>query len=100
MHGLRLENKQSAILRQVQAPKIGESAKKANKEQVMTFATQLKNLRTDLGLSQARSAELLGISRGAIACYESGKREPPDEPIRSKDQILADLERLAQDDAA
>ena len=66
----------------------------------MTFATQLKNLRTDLGLSQSRAAELLGLSRGAIAYYESGKREPPDEPIRSKDQILADLERLAQDDAA
>ena len=66
----------------------------------MTFSAQLKKLRTDLGLSQSRAAELLGLSRGAIAYYESGKREPPDEPIRSKDQILADLERLAQDDAA
>lgn len=66
----------------------------------MTFATQLRQLRTDLGLSQARAAEILGLSRGAIAYYESGKREPPNEPIRSKDQILADLERLARDDAA
>ena len=66
----------------------------------MTFSAQLKKLRTDLGLSQSRAAELLGLSRGAIAYYESGKREPPDEPIRSKDQILADLERLAQDDVA
>lgn len=66
----------------------------------MKFATQLRQLRADLGLSQARAAELLGLSRGAIAYYESGKREPPDEPVRSKGQILADLERLARDDAA
>lgn len=65
----------------------------------MSFADDLRNLRTDLGLSQARAAEILGLSRGAIAYYESGKREPPDEPIRSKQQILDDLKRLARDDA-
>lgn len=63
----------------------------------MNFATQLRQLRTDLGLSQTRAAELLGLSRGAIAYYESGQREPPDDPVRSKAQILADLERLARD---
>jgi transcriptional regulator with XRE-family HTH domain len=62
----------------------------------MSFATQLRQLRTDLGLSQARAAELLGLSRGAIAYYEAGKREPPDEPIRSKQQILDDLKSRAQ----
>ncbi len=66
----------------------------------MKFSDQLRTLRTDLGLSQARAAELLGLSRGTIASYELSKREPPDEPIRSKSQILADLERLARDDAA
>jgi len=64
----------------------------------MTFAAQLRKLRTDLGLTQAQAAELLGLSRGAIAYYEAGKRQPPDEPIRSKDQVLADLRRLARDD--
>lgn len=66
----------------------------------MSFADDLRRLRTDLGISQARAAEMLGLSRVAIAFYETGKRQPPDEPIRSKEQILADLERLARDDAA
>lgn len=64
----------------------------------MTFAVEFKALRTDLGLTQARAAELLGLSRGAIAYYEAGKRQPPDEPIRSKQQILADLARLARNE--
>ena len=62
----------------------------------MTFAVEFKALRTDLGLTQARAAELLGLSRGAIAYYEAGKRQPPDKPVRSKQQILDDLARLAR----
>lgn len=66
----------------------------------MSFPAKLKSLRKRLGLSQTEAADLLGLSRQAVAYYEQGRREPPDEPIRSKAQILADLERAAKRDAA
>lgn len=40
------------------------------------FATMLKQLRTEKGLTQPELSQLLGISRSAISMYEQGKREP------------------------
>jgi transcriptional regulator with XRE-family HTH domain len=40
------------------------------------FATQLKALRTRLGLSQAELAARSGVTREAIARYETGPRIP------------------------
>lgn len=60
------------------------------------FPAQLRALRKRLSLSRAQAADILGISVAAIGHYERGIRQPPDDPIRSKSQILADLERLAK----
>ncbi len=40
------------------------------------FASILKQLRTQQGLTQPQLAERLGISRSAISMYERGEREP------------------------
>lgn len=58
----------------------------------MNFATQLRQLRTGLGLSQARAAELLGVTTNTIKNWEAERRQPPDDPILSKQQILQKLQ--------
>lgn len=45
----------------------------------MSFAERLTELRTRRGLTQDELGRALGISRGAISMYESGKRFPTDE---------------------
>ena len=40
------------------------------------FASILKQLRLQKGLTQPQLAERLGISRSAISMYERGEREP------------------------
>lgn len=40
------------------------------------YAERIRQLRKDRGISQARLAELLGVSRSAIGMYETGSREP------------------------
>lgn len=40
------------------------------------FATQLKKLRTNKGISQLALAEMLGISQQAIGKWETGKATP------------------------
>lgn len=40
------------------------------------FSTRLRELRTARGISQAKLAEGVGVSKSTIAMYESGKREP------------------------
>lgn len=46
------------------------------------FGERLARLRTNKGLSQYKLAELLGFSRGQIANYEHGTREPDHETLR------------------
>jgi len=41
-----------------------------------SFATRLKKLREDNGLSQTDLADKIGISRGSISFYEKGSRTP------------------------
>ena len=50
------------------------------------FAERLKELRTQLGLSQEELAVKLGVSKGTIGNYEAKKREP---------KTLEDLENIA-----
>lgn len=40
------------------------------------FAQQLKRLRQHKGLTQAQTAEKLGISKSAVSMYEQGRRYP------------------------
>ncbi|MCL2212391.1 MAG: helix-turn-helix domain-containing protein [Oscillospiraceae bacterium] len=42
----------------------------------MTFAEKLKEMRTDKGVTQVGLAADLGISKGTVAMWETGKREP------------------------
>lgn len=42
----------------------------------MSFSTKLKELRKDRNLTQEQLGEFIGISRSAVAMYESGEREP------------------------
>ena len=40
------------------------------------FKDILKQLREELGMSQAKLAEAVGLSHGLISLYENGLREP------------------------
>ena len=40
------------------------------------FAKRLKTIRTDRGLTQVQLAEMLGVSKGTVAMWETAKREP------------------------
>lgn len=40
------------------------------------FPERLKNLRKEKELTQTQLAKMIGISRGALSLYETGKREP------------------------
>ena len=42
----------------------------------MDFASRLKELRTQKGLTQGELSKRLGVSQSSIAMYEQGKREP------------------------
>ena len=42
----------------------------------MKFANRLKEMRTEKGITQVQLASALGLSKGTIAMWETGKREP------------------------
>lgn len=42
----------------------------------MNFLKNLKSLRQELGMNQTQLATAIGLSRSAVAMYESGQREP------------------------
>jgi len=42
----------------------------------MGFADRLKEMRADKGVTQVQLAEALGVSKGTVAMWEIGKREP------------------------
>lgn len=48
------------------------------------FSDRLKELREEKGLTQMQLAEILNISKSAIANYESGLREPKDNRLWKK----------------
>lgn len=45
----------------------------------MTFSEKLKNLMSELGLSQSKLSDLTGIGKSSISQYLSGKNEPSKE---------------------
>ena len=53
----------------------------------MDFAERLKNLRKDNGYTQVTLAEALGVSKGTVAMWETGKRTPDYEIIN----IMSDM---------
>lgn len=58
----------------------------------MTFSEKLKNLMSELGLSQSKLSDLTGIGKSSISQYLSGKNEP------SKDRkTFADVPAKIQD---
>lgn len=59
----------------------------------MMFADMLRKLREERQLSQRDIAEHLGITRQAVALYESGKREPDYRILK----MLADFFRVSVD---
>ncbi len=40
------------------------------------FADRLKEIRTGKGMTQVQLAEMMGVSKGTVAMWETGKREP------------------------
>ena len=48
------------------------------------FGDKLKELREKKGITQIQLAEILNISKSAIANYESGLREPKDNRLWKK----------------
>ena len=45
------------------------------------FAERLKALRTEKGLTQVELAEMLGVSKGTVGMWETGKRMPSFETV-------------------
>ena len=43
---------------------------------MLNFLKNLKNLRQEKSMNQTQLADAIGLSRSAIAMYESGQREP------------------------
>jgi transcriptional regulator with XRE-family HTH domain len=54
----------------------------------MFNGSRLRKLRIDKNLSQQNLADMLGVSKSLISCYESGKRNPSIENIISFMQIF------------
>lgn len=54
----------------------------------MYFYVRLKTLRESLGISSKDMAEKIGVAKSTYSQYESGKREPDVEKIKSIAEIL------------
>jgi transcriptional regulator with XRE-family HTH domain len=52
------------------------------------FADRLKEIRSAKGLTQVQLAEALGVSKGTIAMWETGKREPNYETLNELSEIF------------
>ena len=52
------------------------------------FAHRLKELRKEKNLTQVQLAELLGVSKGTVAMWEIGKREPNFETLDALSDIF------------
>lgn len=54
------------------------------------FADRLKEVRSEKGLTQVKLSEALGVSKGAVAMWETGKREPNYETLIQLSKILGE----------
>lgn len=54
----------------------------------MIFAERLKELRKENGYTQVKLAEALGLSKGTVAMWETGKRTPDYEVINKMSGML------------
>ncbi len=52
------------------------------------FPMKLKILRLEQGKTQEEIAQMLGISRGCLANYETGKRQPDQEMLKKLAELL------------
>ena len=52
------------------------------------FAERLKELRAEKGITQVQLAEVMGVSKGTIAMWETGKREPDFETLNNLSEIF------------
>lgn len=52
------------------------------------FADRLKEIRTEKGITQVQLAETMGISKGTVAMWETGKREPNFETLNQLSDIF------------
>ena len=59
----------------------------------MTFSEKLKNLMSELGLSQSKLSDLTGIGKSSISQYLSGKNTPGPERVK----VLADATGVSFD---
>jgi transcriptional regulator with XRE-family HTH domain len=59
----------------------------ASEVQIM-FAERLKELRKDKNMTQVQLAEALGVSKGTVAMWEIGKREPNFETLNRLSDIF------------
>jgi Predicted transcriptional regulators len=52
------------------------------------FAERLKEIRNEAGMTQVQLAEALGVSKGTVAMWEIGKREPNYETLNALSGIF------------
>ena len=52
------------------------------------FAERLKEIRAEKGMTQVQLAEAMGVSKGTIAMWETGKREPNFETLNDLSEIF------------
>lgn len=52
------------------------------------FADRLKEIRTEKGITQVQLAETMGVSKGTVAMWETGKREPNFETLNQLSDIF------------
>ena len=53
------------------------------------FANRLKKIRSKKGITQVQLAETLGVSKGTVAMWETGKREPNYETLHKLSEFFA-----------
>lgn len=52
------------------------------------FADRLKEIRAEKGITQVQLAETMGVSKGTVAMWETGKREPNFETLNQLSEIF------------
>ena len=52
------------------------------------FADRLKEIRAEKGITQVQLAETMGVSKGTVAMWETGKREPNFETLNQLSDIF------------
>jgi transcriptional regulator with XRE-family HTH domain len=52
------------------------------------FAERLKEMRAEKGITQIQLSEILGVSKGTVAMWETGKREPNFETVNALSEVF------------